>query len=163
MSSTGPFPVDLQRLRSSDDPFDYAEAFAVTFERPPYLARSRRHARRPHRRRRGRLVVPPGRSTTSCVNAGALVLAWGVRGILAPSNLYYVTAVDLALSLVIIFVLGALTIRALIFVHGRRRSWPFSDAARPRPEIGRVPDQAPTAAERARLHESKDGGEPRDG
>jgi hypothetical protein len=64
------------------------------------------------------------------VNAGALVLGvWGIRGILTPSNLYYITSVDLALSMVIIFVLGALTVRALIFVHdeaelnvlGRRR------------------------------------------
>jgi hypothetical protein len=62
--------------------------------------------------------------------AGALVLGvWGIRAILIPSNIQYITAVDLALSLVIIFVLGALTMRALVFVHdaaglallGRRR------------------------------------------
>jgi hypothetical protein len=54
---------------------------------------------------------------------------WGIRAILIPSNIQYITAVDLALSLVIIFVLGALTMRALVFVHdaaglallGRRR------------------------------------------
>jgi hypothetical protein len=54
---------------------------------------------------------------------------WGIRSILVPSSIAYITAVDLALSLVIIFVLGALTIRALLFVHdeaqlallGRRR------------------------------------------
>jgi hypothetical protein len=42
---------------------------------------------------------------------------WGIRAILIPSNIQYITAVDLALSLVIIFVLGALTMRALVFVH----------------------------------------------
>ena len=52
------------------------------------------------------------------VNAGALVLGvWGIRSILVPSSINYITAVDLALSMVIIFVLGALTIRALVFVH----------------------------------------------
>jgi hypothetical protein len=113
----GPFPVDLQRLRSSDDPFDYAEAFAVTFERPPYL-----------RVLAVMLVILIAAAAAYSVflrplpdlvvNAGALVLGvWGIRGILTPSNIYYVTAVDLALALVIIFVLGALTIRALMFVH----------------------------------------------
>lgn len=54
------------------------------------------------------------------VNAGALVLGvWGIRAILVPGSLAYVTAVDLALSMVIIFLLGALTIRALLFVHDR--------------------------------------------
>jgi hypothetical protein len=52
--------------------------------------------------------------------------------------MYYITAVDLALSLVIIFLLGALTIRALIFVHGeaqlslfKRRPRPPGDAGSP--------------------------------
>ena len=115
---TGPFPVDLRRLRSSDDPFDYAEAFAVTFARPPYL-----------RVLAVMLVILIAAAAAYSVyfrplhdlvvNAGALVLGvWAIRGILTPSNINYVTAVDLALSLVIIFVLGALTTRALIFVHG---------------------------------------------
>ena len=48
----------------------------------------------------------------------ALVLGvWGIRSILIPPGINYMTAVDLALSVVIIFVLGALTIRALVFVH----------------------------------------------
>jgi hypothetical protein len=52
------------------------------------------------------------------VNAGALVLGvWGIRAILPPSNINYITAVDLALSMVIIFLLGALMIWALLFAH----------------------------------------------
>jgi hypothetical protein len=69
----GPFPVDLQRLRSSDDPFDYAEAFAVTFERP---ARPRRHAGHPHRRRGGLLGVPPAAPRPRGQRGGAR--AWRV-------------------------------------------------------------------------------------
>ncbi len=52
------------------------------------------------------------------MNSGALVLGvWGIRAILTPSNIYYITAIDLALSVVIIFLLGAITVRALLFVH----------------------------------------------
>jgi hypothetical protein len=152
----GPFPVDLQRLRSSDDPFDYAEAFAVTFERPPYL-----------RVLAVMLVILIAAAAAYSVflrpladlvvNAGALVLGvWGIRGILTPSNIYYVTAVDLALALVIIFVLGALTIRALMFVHdeaqlallGRRPPRTGSGGS-----TGPGPDRPGT---RASAHESAD-------
>jgi hypothetical protein len=38
---------------------------------------------------------------------------------LTPGNLYYLTAVDLALSVVIIFLLGGIAVRALIYVHDR--------------------------------------------
>jgi hypothetical protein len=60
----------------------------------------------------------------------ALVLGvWGIHGILTPQNLYYLTAVDLALSMVIIL-LGAITVRAFLYIRhqgglgwfgGRRR------------------------------------------
>src|SRR5262245_53558486 len=54
------------------------------------------------------------------VNSGALVLGvWGIRGILTPGNLFNLTAVDLALSIVIIFLLGAITVRALMFLYDR--------------------------------------------
>jgi hypothetical protein len=54
------------------------------------------------------------------VNAGALMLGvWGIRSILTPSRLDYVTAVDVSLSLVILFLLAAITLRALWFVHER--------------------------------------------
>ena len=125
----GPFPVDAHRVRASDDPFEYAQAFEVRFSRPPYV-----------RVLAVMLVVLIAAAAAYSVflrplhdlvvNAGALVLGvWGIRSILIPSNIAYITAVDLALSLVIIFVLGALTIRALLFVHdeaemgllGRRR------------------------------------------
>src|SRR6266850_7733395 len=126
---TGPFPVDPQRVRSHDDPFEYAQAFEVWFQRPPYV-----------RALAVMLVVLIAAAAVYSVvlrplhdlvvNVGALVLGvWGIRSILTPSNILYITAVDLALSMVIIFLLGALTIRALIFVHdagelrllGRRR------------------------------------------
>jgi hypothetical protein len=47
------------------------------------------------------------------LSSGALVLGvWGVRAILTPGTAYR-TVVDLALSAVILFLLGAITVRAL--------------------------------------------------
>jgi len=42
---------------------------------------------------------------------------WGIRAILTPGNLFYLTTVDLALSVVIIFLLGAISVRAMMFIH----------------------------------------------
>lgn len=54
------------------------------------------------------------------VSSGGLVLGvWGIRAILSPSNPAYLTAVDLSLSLVILFLLGAITVRALQYSHAR--------------------------------------------
>jgi hypothetical protein len=125
----GPFLVDPKAMRSGDDPLAYAYAFEVRFARPPYV-----------RVLAVMLVVLIAAAAAYSVflrplhdlvvNAGALVLGvWGIRAILTPSTISYITAVDLALSLVIIFLLGALAIRALVFVHdaaelallGRRR------------------------------------------
>jgi hypothetical protein len=60
------------------------------------------------------------------VNAGALIIGiWGIRAILTPGNLTYVTAVDLSLSVVILFLLGAITVRAVMYLHERSElPWP---------------------------------------
>jgi hypothetical protein len=118
---TGPFPVHPQTLREDDDPFAYGQAFEVRFERPPYV-----------RVLAVMLVVLIAAAAAYSVflrplhdlvvNAGALVLGvWGIRSILIPPTINYITAVDLSLSMVIIFVLGALVIRALVFVHDAAR------------------------------------------
>ncbi len=55
------------------------------------------------------------------LNSGALVLGvWGIRSILSPGTASR-TLVDLSLSTVILFLLGALTIRALEFCYDRGR------------------------------------------
>jgi hypothetical protein len=116
---TGPIPVDPHSVRASGDPLEYAQAFEVRFERPPYV-----------RVLAVMLVVLIAVAAAYSVllrplhdlvvNAGALVLGvWGIRSILVPSSISYITAVDLALSLVIIFVLGGLMTRALMFVHDK--------------------------------------------
>ena len=51
------------------------------------------------------------------INSGALVLGvWGIRSILTPGTAYR-TVVDMALSAVILFLLGAITFRALQFCY----------------------------------------------
>jgi len=114
---SGPVAADRHLVRASDDPFEYSHAFEVRFGRPPYVRVLAVML----------VVLIAGAAAYSVflrplpdlvINSGALVLGvWGIRGILTPSSISYMTAVDLALSLVIIFVLGALTIRALMFVH----------------------------------------------
>ncbi len=52
------------------------------------------------------------------LNSGALILGvWGIRSILLGSSLPGLTAVDLALSVVILFLLVAITWRALVYLH----------------------------------------------
>jgi hypothetical protein len=63
------------------------------------------------------------------LNSGALVLGvWGIRSILAPGTAYR-TIIDLALSAVILFLLGAITVRALQFCY-TKSGFPGRRAAR---------------------------------
>jgi hypothetical protein len=104
-------------LRAPDDRFEYVQAFELTFARPRYL-----------RALAVILVLLISSAAAYSVflrplhdlvlNSGALVLGvWAIRAILVPGNLYYQTAVDLALSIVIVFTLGAILVRALVFAH----------------------------------------------
>jgi hypothetical protein len=113
----GPTLLDPASLRAPDDPFEYLEAFELRFERPRYV-----------RVLAVLLVLLIAAAAAYSVflrplhdlvlNSGALVLGvWGIHGILTPQNLYYLTAVDLALSVVIIFLLGAITVRAFLYIR----------------------------------------------
>jgi hypothetical protein len=54
------------------------------------------------------------------VNASALVIGiWGIRVVLTPANVTYVTAVGLFLAVVILILLGASTVRAVLFLYVR--------------------------------------------
>jgi hypothetical protein len=123
----GPVLLDRASIRATDDPFEYVEAFELKFERPRVLAVM--------------LVLLIASAAAYSVllrplhdlalNSGALVLGvWGIRSILTPQNLFYLTAVDLALSTVIIFTLGAITVRALIYVHDEAGMGVFRRARR---------------------------------
>lgn len=113
----GPTMMDPASIRAADDPFEYVQAFELKFERPRYL-----------RILAVTLVLLITSAAAYAVflqplhdlvlNSGALVLGvWAIRSILMPGNLYYQTAVDLALSMVIVFLLGAILVRALLYAH----------------------------------------------
>ncbi len=54
------------------------------------------------------------------INSGALVLGvWGIRSILLGTNVPGITAVDLGLSVVILFLLAAITVRAMFYLQRR--------------------------------------------
>jgi hypothetical protein len=56
------------------------------------------------------------------IGAGSLVLGvWGIRSVLLPNNISYTTAVDLALSVVLLFLLGGTSARALLMLWDRNR------------------------------------------
>jgi hypothetical protein len=109
--------LDPASVHRSGDPLHYLLVQPLLFERPPYL------------RILALLLVVLIAAAASyavflrplqdlIVNVGALVLGvWGIRAILIPTSVNYVTGVDLALSAVIIFLLGAITVKALLFVH----------------------------------------------
>ena len=116
---SAPVPVDPKSVHTESNPLEFAGVWGVSFERPRYL-----------RVLTLMLVVLTGAAATYSVflrpladlvvNAGALVVGiWGIRAILTPGNLYYLTAVDLALSTVILFLLGAITVKALMLSHDR--------------------------------------------
>lgn len=116
---SAPATVDPGTLQTSGAPVVYAAAYALSFERPRYL------------RVLAVLLVLSIAAAAAysvflrpledlVVSSGALVLGvWGVRAILVPVTLHFQTAVDLALSLVILFLLGGISVKALILAHDR--------------------------------------------
>jgi hypothetical protein len=118
-SMSAPVPVDPGDLRPFGSPVTYAVVYALAFEQPRYL-----------KTLAVLLVLLIAAATASAVflrsledlltNSGTLVLSvWGVRAILTPGNIFYLTAIDLALSMVLLFLLSGITVKALIFAHDR--------------------------------------------
>jgi hypothetical protein len=114
-----PVAIDPRSVPVEYGPYEYLLVLELQFSRPLYLqiltvllvlmiAASAAYA----------VFMRPLQDLV--VNSGALMLGiWGIRSILTPSNLDYVTAVDLSLSVVLLFLLSAITVRALLFVHDR--------------------------------------------
>ena len=114
-----PTHLDPDQFNSEDNLFDYALVERLQFGRPLYvrvlsvllvllIAAAAAYA----------VFMRPLHELV--INAGGLVLGvWGIRSILPPGTLSYLTAVDLALAVVILFLLGAITVRALQFCYSR--------------------------------------------
>lgn len=71
------------------------------------------------------------------MSAASLVVGiWGIRAVLIPSSITFTTAVDLSLSVILLFVLGAISVRTLLAVWQRNRlplpSWARRAAAHAR-------------------------------
>jgi len=111
-----PIAVDPQTIASDGANWQYAQAHRLTFYRPLHLRvltillvllMAAAAAYAVFMRPLDQLVI----------NASALILGvWGIRAILLGPNVPGITSVDLALSMVILFLLAAITARALWYL-----------------------------------------------
>jgi hypothetical protein len=121
-----PTPLDPQQVQAASSPIPYGYVTLLDFHRLLYLrvlavllvlliAAAAAYA----------VFLRPFQDLV--INAGALIIGiWGIRSVLTPTSLTYVTAVDLSLAIVILFLLGAITVRAVAFLYAR------SELRRPR-------------------------------
>ena len=115
-----PAQIDPARVTARTDPQEFVGVQALRFERPVHqgilavllillIAVS------------AIMAVAMRNMTDLIVGIGSLILGvWGVRSVLVPSSLPVVTSIDLALSVIILFVLLGLSVRAA--VHFRKQS-----------------------------------------
>jgi hypothetical protein len=112
-----PMPIDSQRAHSTTDPFAFLSVEALHIARPVYLevlavalvlliAVS------------AALALFTRSINELALGFGGLVLGvWGVRAVLMPQQVSTITAVDLALSWVILLLLLGLAVRAMVHFH----------------------------------------------
>jgi len=135
-----PASIDPDTLPDEGALYNWVSAYTMTFGRPAYLQVLTV------------LLVLLVTVASACavfmrpvdqlvINAGALVLGvWGIRAILLGTGVPGVTAVDLCLILVILFILAAMTVRTLLYLYPRVRSPRTALATAPTP-----PDEAAPA------------------
>jgi hypothetical protein len=114
-----PAPVDPASVTVPTDPFGFLAVQALTFERPAYLevlavvlvllvAIS------------ALLALFTRQLDELALGFGGLILGvWGVRSILMPQSIGSITAIDLALSWLILLLLLGLSVRAILHFHNR--------------------------------------------
>jgi hypothetical protein len=119
-----PKVIDPVTVHSGTDPYAYLYVRALEFRRPAYLpvlavllvtfiAAAAVYSAR---------TQPVNQLL---LGVGSLVLGvWGIRSILVPGSPPYITAVDLALSLVILILLGGIIGRGLLHVYRGRNNGP---------------------------------------
>jgi len=129
MTMTPPRAVAPSTVQGEHDPYPYLYVDALTFRRPVYLQAlavvlvlliSAAAA----------YAVFIGPLEDLLINYGTVVLGvWGIRSILTPGSQDYVTALDLSLSMVIVFLLGAIAVRTLLFYRAHARRLPRGPTA----------------------------------
>jgi hypothetical protein len=131
MIMDAPTPIHPDAATAAADPFGFLAVQAITFERPAYL--------------KVLAVVLVALIAVSATMAlftrevndlalgiGGLILGvWGIRSILMPQGVSTVTAIDLALSWLILLLLLGLALRAALHFHRH------SDLPMPRPRRSR--------------------------
>jgi hypothetical protein len=112
-----PVEIDPARVKALNDPQEFVGVQELRFERPVHqeilavllillIAVS------------AIMAVAMRNMTDLIVGIGSLILGiWGVRSVLVPSSLSVVTSIDLALSVIILFVLLGLSVRAALQFH----------------------------------------------
>jgi len=79
------------------------------------------------------MAVAMRNMTDLIVGIGSLILGiWGVRSVLVPSSLPVVTSIDLALSVIILFVLLGLSVRSALHFQKQSELPPVAWRRRPR-------------------------------
>ncbi len=112
-----PVEIDPARVTALTDPQEFVGVQQLRFERPVHqeilavllillIAVS------------AIMAVAMRSMTDLIVGIGSLILGvWGVRSVLVPSSLPVVTSIDLALSVIILFVLLGLSVRSALHFH----------------------------------------------
>ena len=126
-----PVAIDPQDAHAATDPFAFLAVQSLTFGRPAYLevlavvlvaliAIS------------AALALFTRSISELTLGVGGLILGvWGVRSVLMPTSLPTVTAIDLALTWVILLLLLGFALRAILHFHRN------SDLPLPRPRRNR--------------------------
>ena len=126
-----PVPVDPRHAHAQTDPFTFLAVQSLTFGRPAYLevlamvlvlliAIS------------AALALFTRTVNELALGVGGLILGvWGIRSVLLPTSISTVTAIDLALSWVILLLLLGFAVRAALHFHRH------SDLPLPRPRRNR--------------------------
>lgn len=123
MSMVPPLAVDPASVSVDADPYAFLYVRKLRFLRPPYLAMLALLL--------VALIAGTGFYSVRSqpvrqllLGVGSLVLGiWGIRGILVPGTPPYITAVDLALSLVILFLLAGIIARGVLQYHRARHQF----------------------------------------
>ncbi len=127
-----PVEIDPDQVTAMNDPQDFVGVQELHFERPVHqeilavllillIAVS------------AIMAVAMRNMTDLIVGIGSLILGiWGVRSVLVPSSLPVVTSIDLALSVIILFVLLGLIVRSAHHLHQQSELPPVTWRRRPR-------------------------------
>jgi hypothetical protein len=114
-----PTPISPQQVAAVHDPHPFAAVQGLAFTRPDYL-QVLTYVLVVLITVSGLLAIFTRAINELVLGVGGLILGiWGVRSILVPQPVPTITAIDLALSTLILLILLGLAVRAALHFHGR--------------------------------------------